>query len=102
MMVRLTVQNRLSKTMVSTDMTKPLHPSKALAALIGSRSVSRTGAVRQVWAYIRDRNLLNPHDGLEIAADSRLRAVIGQDKATIFDLLRLLRPHLRVSTSSKE
>jgi chromatin remodeling complex protein RSC6 len=74
---------------------KPVHPSKELAAIVGHHAVPRTDVVAKVWEYIRKHNLQNPANKREIIADEKLKAVFGQDKATMFEMNKLLSPHLK-------
>jgi SWIB/MDM2 domain-containing protein/bifunctional DNA primase/polymerase-like protein len=83
---------------------KPLQPSEELAAVIGSRRLSRGQAVSKIWDYIRSHNLQNPENRREILADDKLRKVFGKDKlrkvfgkdkVTIFEMNKHLAQHLR-------
>ena len=73
---------------------KPLQPSPALAAVVGSDSLPRTAVVSKIWDYIRTHNLQNPDNRREILADDRLRPVFGKDKVTMFEMSQLLARHL--------
>ena len=74
---------------------KPLQPSEELAAVIGSRRLSRGQVVSKIWEYIRSRNLQNPGNRREILADDKLRKVFGKDKVTMFEMNKYLAQHLR-------
>src|SRR5437868_5490259 len=74
---------------------KPLTPSEELAAVVGSRPLSRGQVVSKLWEYIRSHNLQNPEDRREILADDRLRKVFGKDKVTMFEMNKDLTQHLR-------
>lgn len=74
---------------------KPLEPSKELAAIVGREQLPRTEVVSKVWEYIRKHNLQNPANKREIVADDKLKAVFGRDKATMFEMNKLLSAHLK-------
>ncbi len=74
---------------------KPLNPSKELAVIVGSHPLPRTEVVSKVWEYIRKHNLQNPANKREIVADDKLRAVFGRDRATMFEMNKLLSAHLK-------
>ena len=70
------------------------HPDAALAAVIGSEAVARTEALKKLWDYIKAHNLQDPQDKRTIVADDKLRPVLGKDRAGMFELTRLIGPHL--------
>ncbi len=75
--------------------SKPLTPSPALAAIVGSAPLPRTEVVSKVWEYIRKHKLQNPQNKREIIADDKLAAVFGQKKATMFEMNKFLAKHLK-------
>ena len=79
---------------VHAALSKPLQVSDQLAAVVGKGPLARTEVVSAVWNYIREHNLQNPENKREILADERLKAVFGQDKATMFEMNKLLSAHL--------
>ena len=74
---------------------QPLQPSEELAAVVGEGTMPRGEVVSKVWEYIKAHKLQNPKDGREILADEKLRKVFGQDKATMFEMNKLLAQHLK-------
>jgi chromatin remodeling complex protein RSC6 len=73
---------------------KPLQPSAALAAVVGSAPLSRGEVVSKVWAYIRAHNLQNPENRREILADAALRPVFGKERVSMFEMNKHLAQHL--------
>ena len=73
---------------------KLLTPSKELAAIVGKAPLPRTEVVKKVWDHIRAHSLQDPADKRTILADDKLKAVFGQDKVTMFEMNKLLSPHL--------
>ncbi len=78
----------------NAGLAKPVQPSKELAAIIGGHAMPRTEVISKVWEYIRKHELQNPADKREIVADKKLHAVFGKDKATMFEMNKLLSAHL--------
>ncbi len=74
---------------------RPLQPSEALAAVVGSEPLPRGEVVSKVWDYIKARNLQNPENRREILADDTLRKVFGKDKVTMFEMNKHLARHLK-------
>jgi upstream activation factor subunit UAF30 len=79
---------------VNAALAKPLKPSHDLGAVVGTHPLARTEVVSKVWAYIRKHNLQNPENKREILADAKLKAVFGKDRATMFEMNKLLSAHL--------
>ncbi len=73
---------------------KPLQPSEALAAVVGSEPLPRGQVVSKVWDYIRKNNLQNPENRREILADSKLEPVFGKKKVTMFEMNKHLAQYL--------
>jgi len=75
--------------------TKPLQPSKELAAVVGSDPLPRTEVVSKVWHYIKKHKLQNEANKREILADDKLAAVFGKSKVTMFEMNKFLAQHLK-------
>ena len=73
---------------------KPMTPSPELAAIVGSDPMPRTAVVAKVWDHIRTHDLQDAADKRTIVADDKLRAVFGKDRCTMFEMQKLLSPHL--------
>ncbi|MGU3422847.1 SWIB/MDM2 domain-containing protein [Methylobacterium sp. D54C] len=69
-------------------------PSKALSDLVGTAPLKRTEAVSKLWEHIKAHNLQNPSNKREILADAKLKAALGQDKFTMFEMNSLLSKQL--------
>ena len=69
-------------------------PSLELVAIVGPGPMARTKGVAKVWDHIRAYSLQDPAIKQAIIADDKLRAVFGKDRATMFELQKLLSPHL--------
>ena len=75
-------------------LSKPMTPSPELAAIVGPGPMPRTEVVAKVWDHIRTHNLQDPANKQAIVADDKLKAVFGKDRATMFEMQKLLSPHL--------
>ena len=75
---------------------KPLTPSPALAAVIGSKAVPRTEVVKKIWEYIRANKLQDSKNRRNINADAKLKAVFGgKAQVSMFDMAKYLSQHLK-------
>ena len=48
----------------------------------------------KIWDHIRSKNLQHPTDKRAIVASGKLKAIFGKDRCTVFDVHKLLSPHL--------
>jgi chromatin remodeling complex protein RSC6 len=75
--------------------SKPLTPSKELAAIVGTDPLPRTEVVSKMWDYIKKNKLQNEENRREILADEKLAAVFGKDKVTMFEMNKFIAQHLK-------
>ena len=73
---------------------QPLTPSPQLAAVVGEGQVTRPDVVSKIWAYIKEHNLQNPANKRNILCDAKLKAVMGKDEVTMFEMTGLVGKHL--------
>jgi upstream activation factor subunit UAF30 len=74
---------------------KPLTPSPALAAVVGSKGLPRTEVVKKIWAYIRANKLQDAKNKRMINADDKLKVIFGgKGQVSMFDMAKLLSKHL--------
>lgn len=76
-------------------LSKPLQPSSELGAVVGAGQLSRAEVVSKIWDYIKKNNLQNPENKREILADGKLEKVFGKKKVTMFEMNKLISPHLK-------
>ncbi len=74
---------------------KPLIPSDALGAVVGSKPLPRTQVIKKIWAYIKSNNLQDSKNRRNINADSKLKKVFGKNQVTMFQMAKLLNKHLK-------
>lgn len=86
-----------TKRTAGPGLMRPMTPSPELAAIVGSDPMPRTAVVAKVWDHIRANDLQDPADKRTIVADDKLRAVFGKDRYTMFEMQKLLSPHLTVA-----
>jgi chromatin remodeling complex protein RSC6 len=76
---------------------RQLKPSPQLAVIVGPDPLPRTEAVKRLWDYIKQRNLQNPANKRNILCDDALKAVMGKDEVTMFEMTGLVSKHLTSS-----
>ena len=74
---------------------KALKPSAELAAVVGAEPLPRTEVTKRLWDYIKAHNLQNPANKRNVLCDSKLKAVMGKDEVTMFEMTGLVGKHLQ-------
>ena len=78
----------------TTAFMKALKPSTELAAVVGPKPLPRTEVTKRLWDYIKAHNLQNPANKRNILCNSKLKAVMGKDEVTMFEMTGLVGKHL--------
>ena len=78
----------------TTAFMKALKPSAELAKVVGAEPLPRTEVTKRLWDYIKAHNLQNPANKRNILCDAKLKAVLGKDEATMFEMTGLVGKHL--------
>ncbi|XP_078436237.1 upstream activation factor subunit UAF30-like [Wolffia australiana] len=74
--------------------TRPRPISPELQELLGVPEIPRTQALKQIWAYIKEKNLQDPDNKKIIVCDERLKKVFGgKDRVGFLEISGLLNPH---------
>ncbi|MGB3072894.1 MAG: SWIB/MDM2 domain-containing protein [Candidatus Moraniibacteriota bacterium] len=74
---------------------KPMKISAELAAVVGAGPMPRSEVVKQLWVYIKSKNLQDPENKRNINADEALKAVFGgKDVVNMFEMTKLVSKHL--------
>jgi chromatin remodeling complex protein RSC6 len=74
---------------------KALTPSAALGAVIGTKAVPRTEAVKKIWVYIKANKLQDSKNKRMINADAKLKVVFGgKSQVSMFDMAKHMAKHL--------
>ena len=79
----------------TTAFMKALTPSPELAAIVGAQPLPRTEVTKRLWHYIKERNLQNPANKRNVLCDEQLKAVMGKDEVTMFEMTGLVGQHLK-------
>jgi len=75
---------------------KPMNPSAALGAVIGSGAMPRTEVTKKIWAYIKRNNLQDKKNRRNINADDKLKPVFGgKSQVSMFEMTKLVAKHLK-------
>ena len=83
------------KRVPSAAFMKPMTPSTALSAVIGSAAIPRTEVTKKLWAYIKRHGLQDAKNRRAINADDKLRPVFGgRAQVSMFDMTKLVSKHL--------
>ena len=74
---------------------KPMQPSAALSAVVGSGALPRTEVTKKLWAYIKRKGLQDNKNRRMINADDSLRPVFGgKRQVSMFEMTKLVNKHL--------
>ena len=74
---------------------KALTPSAALGAVVGTKPLARTEAVKKIWVYIKANKLQDKTNKRMINADDKLKVVFGgKNQVSMFDMAKHLSKHL--------
>ncbi len=75
---------------------KPMNPSAALGAVIGSSAMPRTEVTKKIWQYIKRHNLQDKKNRRNINADDKLKPVFGgKSQVSMFEMTKLVNKHLK-------
>jgi len=75
---------------------KPMNPSPALGAVIGSSAMPRTEVTKKIWGYIKRNGLQDRVNRRMINADDKLKPVFGgRAQVSMFEMTRLINNHLK-------
>jgi len=75
---------------------KPMNPSAALGAVIGSSAMPRTEVTKKIWAYIKRNGLQDKKNKRMINADEKLKPVFGgKGQVSMFEMTKLVSKHLK-------
>ena len=74
---------------------KAMTPSAALAAVVGSKALPRTEAVKKIWGYIKSKKLQDNKNRRMVNTDANLKAVFGgKGQVSMFEIAKYLGKHL--------
>jgi len=74
---------------------KAMTPSAALAAVVGSKALARTEAVKKIWGYIKANKLQDNKNRRMVNTDAKLKAVFGgKGQVSMFEIAKYLGKNL--------
>ncbi|HNR15942.1 MAG TPA: SWIB/MDM2 domain-containing protein [Chitinophagaceae bacterium] len=74
---------------------KALTPSAALGAVVGTKALPRTEAVKKIWTYIKANKLQDSKNKRNVNTDAKLKAVFGnKGQVSMFEIAKYLSKHL--------
>ncbi|XP_039054304.1 upstream activation factor subunit spp27-like isoform X2 [Hibiscus syriacus] len=76
--------------------------SPQLQELLGVPELARTEVVKQIWVYIREKNLQDPVNKKNIICDEPLHALFGVDSIDMFLMNKALSKHILPLDSDEE
>jgi chromatin remodeling complex protein RSC6 len=79
----------------SAGFMKPMTPSATLAAVIGNKGMPRTEVTKKVWEYIKKNGLQDKNAKTMINPDAKLKAVLGKDQVSMFEMTKIISGHLK-------
>ncbi|PON74768.1 p53 negative regulator [Parasponia andersonii] len=73
---------------------KPRRVSPEMQALVGLPEISRTQALKLIWAHIKENNLQDPENKKIIVCDDKLKKIFkGRDRVGFLEIAGLITPH---------
>ena len=87
---------KAAKRKPSAAFMKPMQPSAALGAVVGTKAMPRTEVTKKLWAYIKRKGLQDKKNRRNINADDALKTVFGGRKTVnMFEMTKLVSKHLK-------
>lgn len=69
--------------------------SADLAAVVGSKPLSRPDIIKKIWDYIRKHKLQDSVNKRMINADATLKPVFGKEQVSMFDLAKIISANIK-------
>ena len=89
-------KKKAAKRKPNAAFMKPMTPSAALGAVIGSGAMPRTEVTKKIWAYIKKNKLQDTKNKRNINADEKLKEIFGGKKqVSMFEMTKLVSKHLK-------
>ncbi|XP_021714406.1 upstream activation factor subunit UAF30-like [Chenopodium quinoa] len=84
-----------STTRKPRGIMKPRPITPALQEFVGAPEISRTQALKVIWAHIKANNLQDPNDKKVIICDEKLKKIFaGKERVGFLEISGLITPHL--------
>lgn len=88
------LKSEATDCLIDTAFMRTLTPSSELALIVGEVPLPRTEVISKLWAYIKENDLQDHRNKLQIIADAKLRKIFGKDKFDMFAMTALVDKHL--------
>ncbi|KAI4298532.1 hypothetical protein L6164_032080 [Bauhinia variegata] len=72
---------------------RPRRISPEMQALVGVAEISRTQALKLIWAHIKENNLQDPENKKIIICDEKLKNIFKKDQVGFLEIAGLITPH---------
>lgn len=84
------------KRKANPALMKPVQPSAALSAVVGSKPLSRGQLTKKLWDYIKKNKLQDKVKKIMIHADDNLKPIFGGKKVvSMFEMTKLVSKHVK-------
>ena len=87
--------NKKKRDMTNSPFMKPKVLSVELQAVVGATTLPRPHVVRELWKYIKANHLQDPNNKRNIKCDAAMKAWTGKSEVSMFEMQKLLTPHLQ-------
>merc|ERR1712021_194081 len=77
-----------------SGLTKPMKLSDDLADIVGKKEASRAECVKELWAYIKEKNLQDPKNKRFFTPDKKMAKVFGTDLIRGVSMAKFLSAHV--------
>ena len=75
---------------------RPITPSAALGAVIGTNAMPRTEVTKKIWGYIKRNSLQDKKNKRMIKSDDTLKPIFGgKSQVNMFEMTKLVGKHLK-------
>lgn len=75
-------------------LAKPMQLSEALVAVVGETQLPRSEVLKKLWGYIRENNLKDPDNAMQVICDDKLKAVFHGNTVGNMAILKHLSAHM--------
>ncbi|KAI6215020.1 SWIB/MDM2 domain-containing protein [Aphelenchoides besseyi] len=79
----------------NTAFTRICVLSDELSTILDRRYMRRSDVVKEMWAYFKKNDLLDPKDRRFVIPDERMRAVLGGRRIQAFGMMKNLKNHIK-------
>ena len=84
------------KRKLNPALMRTLDASDRLAAVVGSKRITRQKAIKHFWDYVKKKNLQDSRDRRNINLDDKLKGLFGNKKqVSMFDATKVISKNLK-------